>query len=552
MQNLKKFGDWPALLLISSLFLFSFLGSHGLMETSEARYAEISWEMARSGDWTTPRYNFIKHFHKPPLIYWATAASLKLFGENEFAARFPQALFGLGGIMAAFFLGKLLFDTLAGFLSGLALLSTMEYFFISRYLVTDMLLALFVTLSLLFYCRGLAKKSNWWLFFISLSGAMLAKGPVGILLPAMIIGLDLVIAGKWGEFFRLGWGKGLLVVAVICGPWFIWLCWKNPGLLQYFVFFHTIDRFFSKVHGRPGSIFYFVPVFLIGLLPWTPLLPSFIKNYFSSNGTLEKRNNRFLAVWVLGPLVFFSLSGSKLVHYLLPIFPATALLTGKMWRDLLIEPEEKRPQIRLSLYLYLAGFLLIGTFLAVFFIHTQRFSGWAQYDLTPLGNTSIFLFFFCCAGVAAAWFSIKTNRAAFFFPIAAMGFLLCCLVAVRSISSVEPLLSPTPVFVKKIKEHFRPGDKIIAYKCMLNGLPFYTGERIINVSQPREVLFEEDQEEAGRYVIENESSLKNFFGPGKRIFLVIKRRHLEEVRGLAGHPLAILSETPSYMLLYGS
>lgn len=550
MLSLKKFGDWPALLLISSVFLFSLLGSYGLLETSEARYAEISQEMVRSGDWTTPRYNFIKHFHKPPLIYWASAVSMKLFGENEFAARFPQALFGLGGILATFFFGKILFDKLTGFLAGLALLSTLEYFFISRYLVTDMLLTLFVTLSLLFYCKGFKEKSNQWFFFVSLGGAMLAKGPVGLFIPAMVIGLDLIIAGKGKEFFRLGWGKGFLIILCICGPWFVWLCLKNPGLLQYFVVFHTIDRFFSTVHGRGGSFFYFVPVFLIGFLPWTPFLPSLAKNYFSFKRAPEKANNRFLTIWIFAPLVFFSLSGSKLVHYLLPIFPASALLVGKMWRDFLVEPEETRASPRLFLYVYQAGFLVLGAFLIFFFARTQIFSDLAQFDLSPLRKISIYLFLLCGSGMAVALFSLKTKRTAVFFPFIVLLSLFGYLAAVCSVPLVESLFSPTTLFVKEIQKRFRPGDKIIAYRCMLNGISFYTGERIIIVAQPRETLFEKDQEEVKRYVIEDEKMLKNFFKTNNRTFLVIKSRHLEEARGLAQQPLDILAETHSYTLLY--
>jgi len=402
---------------------------------------------------------------------------------------------------------------------------------------------------MLCYCRGLEKGGNWLLFFVSLAGAIMTKGPVGILLPVMVITMDCILDGRGGGFMKIGWGKGLLITGVLAAPWYVLICLKNPGLFHYFVFFQTIERFFSTVHGREGSPLYFVVVFLIGFLPWTPLLPVLIKKHLSLKRNGRKKAERLLTLWLIVPLIFFSFSGSKLPSYILPVFPASALLTGKMGRDLLKVPGRDGLPLRISCYLYLAGFVLLILSGLFFLTETAQVSAWARFDLSPLKGAVFILLLLATGGMMAAFHALKTRSFSIFFPTLILGSLLGYATLFASIAPIEPLVSPTTLFVKKIFEGFKPGDKIASYQCMLNGLAFYTGERIITVHQKRETLFEEDPDQLKRYVIQDKRGLKDLFEKGKTVYLVIKKRHLEEAGRVAGRPLYTLAQNNSFMLL---
>ncbi len=315
------------LLLITGVLFLSFLGLRGLCEPDEGRYAEIAREMTESGDYFTPRLNYIKHFHKPPLAYWLVAASFNVFGQNEFTARLPVALLGIGGVLICYFFARRLGLSATGaWWSALVLATSLQYFIWTQVLASDMFFSFFLFLALAGLSSVLLGKESRliYLFYLGMGLAFLVKGPVAVIIPFLVLLVYVVLTREWGLFKRLKIFPGLCIFLLIAVPWFVYVCRQNPGLWNYFVFYQSVQRLLTTAHGRKGGLLYFIPVLLLGGLPWIVFLPAAIKRSLS----FDKRIKLFLLLWIIVPLVFFSLSRSKLPGYILPVYPALAVLIG--------------------------------------------------------------------------------------------------------------------------------------------------------------------------------------------------------------------------------
>lgn len=304
------------ILVITGLILFVGLaGLRGLCEPDEGRYAEISREMVEGGDWFVPRLNYIKHLHKPPLVYWVTAVSFSCFGENEFTARLPVALIGILGLIITYLLAvKITGSKKTGLFSGLILATIMQYFTWTQVLSSDLVFSFFILLAIYgFWNRN-------YLFYIGMALAFMVKGPVAVIVPILIIVIYLLFTREWSFFKKNQVIKGILLFLLIVSPWFIYICINNPGLAKYFILHQSLERLFSETHGRGGNPLYFVPIVLLGGLPWIVFLPWAVK--------VKDKTNTFLLIWLIVPVIFFSFSRSKLPGYILPIYPAMAIIIG--------------------------------------------------------------------------------------------------------------------------------------------------------------------------------------------------------------------------------
>ena len=314
------------IVLIGILLFVIPLGFRGLCEPDEGRYAEIAREMIEIENFSEPQLNYIKHFHKPPLVYWLVATSFSIFGINEFTARLPIAIIAILGLFIVFFLainmGK---SKQIAYFSSLILATSIQYFVWSQVLSSDMVFSFFIYLSILGFWIGYLKKSNYmYLLYVGLAFAFLVKGPVALVIVFSIIVIYSLVSKEFIIFKRLKALKGLLLFLLIVSPWFIYVCIKNPGLSKYLILDQTFDRLFTDKHGRDGHMLYFIPVLAIGLLPWIMFLPKIVMKYWSFK---EKgKENLFLFLWIVIPLLFFSFSSSKLPGYILPIYPPLAIL----------------------------------------------------------------------------------------------------------------------------------------------------------------------------------------------------------------------------------
>ncbi|MBI5659158.1 MAG: glycosyltransferase family 39 protein [Nitrosomonadales bacterium] len=329
---------WLWLLLAAAILWFGNIEYRKLIEPDEGRYAEIPREMVASGDWVTPRLNGLKYFEKPPLQYWATAAAYTAFGEYHWTSRLWVALTGFAGVLLVWFAGARLFGCEAGRYAALLLGSSLLYVLMSHINTLDMGVTLFISLGIVALLLAQREEAdararrNWmWLSWIALGLAVLSKGLMGLVLPGAALVVYSLLQRDLAVWKRMHWGTGLLLFLLVTVPWFYLVIQANPEFFQRFFIYEHYTRFTTKEHGRYQPWYYFVPVLLLGMLPWTILMFDTLARTWKSSARPGKAFNpeRFLLIWAVFIFVFFSMSGSKLPSYLLPIFPALALLMGR-------------------------------------------------------------------------------------------------------------------------------------------------------------------------------------------------------------------------------
>jgi 4-amino-4-deoxy-L-arabinose transferase-like glycosyltransferase len=333
MNNLhkSKLLVWGLLLAFCIVWFYG-LGARTLVPTDEGRYAEMAREMVTTNDWITPRLNGIKYFEKPPLQDWMNALTFKLFGLGEWQARLWTGLCGLLGIALVAHAGRRIFGERVGFTAAVVLASSFFWAALGHINTLDMGLAGMMTLALcglLLAQRNDAsarERRNWMLVcWAGMALAVLSKGLIGIVLPGAVLVLYTVIARDWAIWKRLHAGPGLLVFFAITAPWFVMVSLANPEFPYFFFIHEHLQRFTSKIHNRAGPWYYFIPILLLGIFPWLGVLAQSLWNG-RRDETSGFQPKKMLLIWSGFIFFFFSISGSKLPSYILPIFPALALL----------------------------------------------------------------------------------------------------------------------------------------------------------------------------------------------------------------------------------
>jgi len=327
-----------ALLAAFALAWFCNLGYRHLIKPDEGRYAEIPREMIVSGDWLTPRINGYKYFEKPPLQYWATAASFSAFGLNEWAARLWPGLTGFLGVLLVFWAGSRLFGPPSGLLGAAVAASCALYVIVGHLLTLDMGLSVFMAAAVFAFAvaqaeAALHERRRWMLVaWAAMALAVLSKGLVGAVLPIAAVGAYVLLQRDWKLLSRLELLRGGLLLLAIAAPWFVLVSLANPEFPRFFFIHEHFERFLTKEHDRYQPTWFFVPVLLVGMLPWiVALVPALVRAWPRSTVTgFDPR--RFLFVWCAVVFVFFSASSSKLLPYILPLFPALSLLVGDYLR----------------------------------------------------------------------------------------------------------------------------------------------------------------------------------------------------------------------------
>jgi len=316
------------LALAAALLLFR-LGAVPLLGPDEPRYARVAVEMQRSGDWVNPTLRGEAWLEKPALYYWLASAAFRVWGETEFAARLPAVAAGLLLVGTVAMLGARLYGAAAGLHAGFILATSLLAFAYGRAATMDMLVAAPITvaiglfaLGLLGIAGGLAIPVAW----AAIGMACLAKGPLGLLLPGLVVSGYAAATRSWWPLQRLLLPVGLIVFALVAGPWYL-LIFASQGrhFLDVFFLNHNLQRFTSTIHNHPGPILYYVPLLLGGLFPWSGLvLPG-----LAAARPRASRVDLFVILWFLLPFLFFSAAGSKLPGYILPCLAPLALLMGR-------------------------------------------------------------------------------------------------------------------------------------------------------------------------------------------------------------------------------
>jgi 4-amino-4-deoxy-L-arabinose transferase-like glycosyltransferase len=340
---------------------FAALNVSHLVRSDEGRYAEISREMYATADWVTVRYNGLKYFEKPPLHMWMTALGYKLFGIGDFQARLWVGITGIIAVIASAFAATRWFGGRVGVLAGLILLATPSWFLAGHFNSLDMSVsgALACVLSAVLIAQhpqtGQASRRRWMCAaWVAMAAAVLTKGLIGIALPGLVLIVYTLISRDWKLWRSLNLISGLAWFVVICAPWFVLVSILNPEFPQFFFIHEHWLRYTTELHKRDAPIWYFVPQLLVGFLPWLGLSRAMAAQVAQeAPGTF--RPKLMLAVWAGAILVFFSLSSSKLPGYILPVFPALAILAATALERMSVA--DWRWQIRWMLLIAIAGLI---------------------------------------------------------------------------------------------------------------------------------------------------------------------------------------------------
>ncbi len=517
---------WAQIFVLLGFCFFLYflnLGQWDLWSPDEPRYAQVAREMVEGGDWILMHFNGRIYEDKPPLFFWFIALSSYLWhGFNSFSVRFPAALFGTLTVLLTFLLGKNLYSTRTGFFSGLILATSFEFAYLSTRSNIDTTLTFFTTASLLCFfqwyryerdekgkernTRGLSIYG----FYISMALATLAKGPVGFILPLLVILCYLIIQRDWKGIKGMKLWPGMLLFMAIVLSWYLPAVLKGGrDYLDATLLKHSVDRFAKgSSHIRP--IYYYFYNFPVEFLPWFFFIPAAIV-YGYSREVIEKRKDfLFLLIWCITIFLFFSLSKGKRGIYLLPLYPAASLMIGKLWNDMIFTPMDHFRQEWISFPLYgLMGLTLTGGAIIPWMV-SMRFPSYLPYAL-PIA--------FLMVGSSLTLFILnrfKHHGAIFFLMIAMMagGFFYTLRV-------VFPLVNPykSARFIsQEITSRIQPNEKLALYGGFVTApYNYYTG--IVPILE-----------------LEGEENLVHLLGSPERVFCILKFRDFYKFQTMVEKP----------------
>jgi len=453
-----------ALLLVFTALLFFELPGSWLIEPDEARYAEVPREMLASHDFVTPELNGAHYFEKPPLLYWANAASMRVFGLTPYAARLPTRLAALG--TAALLVVELETPALPGWglWAALILLSAPLSFVLGRYNLTDGVLTLALTGAFFALRRFLAAREagapargalaalGAWVAL-----AMLAKGLIGIVFPGLVLLVWAAVTGRWRRVGEALWSPAPLVFLALAAPWFVLVERAAPGFAAIFFVREHFARFATGEARRSGPFYYFVAAFLAGFLPWTFVTAGSVRQILDAwrARAAAHADELFFAIWFVVVLVFFSVSRSKLLPYILPAFPAAAALVA---RALLTRADS----VRRALVAHAVVVTLVAEGGLAYGVASGELHRYAVLPLAALGAALL---------VAGAWTAVaraRVHQRRALFP-AALGWGGVYLAIVLAMPRVADDLSAHGL--ARIAAS-TPGAEVVSYRCYPQEFPW--------------------------------------------------------------------------------
>jgi len=486
-----------ALFIVLAVIWLGTLGWRDLVPTDEGRYAEIPREMVASGDWVTPRLDGFKYFEKPPLQYWATAATYELFGIGQWQARLWTGLTGLLAVLFTGWAGTRLFNRRTGIFAAAVLASMFYWNAMSHINTLDMGTAATMSASLMAFLLAQRPDANrtqtrWWMWvcwaFMAL--AVLSKGLIGILLPGATLVLYTLIYRDWALWTRLSIVSGLVIFLAIAAPWFVWVQLRNPEFFHYFFIYQQFTRFLTDELKRPGPWWYFFPILILGVLPWLgSLIPALWGSAFqpalrgAAFGTSSGRRlhaHALLLIWAVFIFAFFSISKSKLPSYILPIFPAVALLIASY-----LDRAPRRALRWQFALLAILGLAAVIGFTQLYRLGNaitpgalyQRFGWWLEVTAALA----------LCGGLLAWWWEACGRRSAAVLTTAiamTLGFSL----GIQQFQILGRTASTKDV-VQAIRPWLHPGQPFYTVGTYDQTLPFYLNRTVTLVGYEGELHF---------------------------------------------------------------
>jgi 4-amino-4-deoxy-L-arabinose transferase-like glycosyltransferase len=525
------------------------LGRPALWEPDEGRYAEIAREMTISGDWITPRNNFVRYFEKPPLAYWLTALSFEIFGKNEFAARIPAAVFSIGQVALIEWFGEVIFGAGTGLASALCLGLSPVFFGFARFITLDPALAFLITAALALFHRASAtegfrsRAAQAQMMGVAALTALgtLTKGPVAIVMVTIIAIVYLIAEHRSRDLTRIPWVACAAVYLAITAPWFVLVSIRNRGFLSFFFLHEHLQRYLSSGEHSWGPWF-FVAVVAAGMWPWI-FFAAFSRDGFPSRAHLADPTTnarsassvRFLLIWFATVFIFFSFPRSKLGSYILPGLPPLAILCGL--GIVRLTTLDVRQRSRCFGWLAAASLVLatgVSIALAIAVekqatVHAPATDLIVSVSLMAIGSTGAFVL------------SRSSLTAVPAIGALAVGVVVALFAGTKAREDAASLDSYRSL-ARAIEPCVQAGCTLASYHHFVQGLPFYTGVREALVGYRGELAPFGDLPDASGSFIESESKLAELWRD-RCVVLIANRRDIGALqRLLAPAPQPIAAE----------
>jgi 4-amino-4-deoxy-L-arabinose transferase-like glycosyltransferase len=480
-----------------------------LMEPDEGRYSAIPSAMNTTGDYITPRLKAAVYFEKPPLAYWATSFCFWVFGENEFSSRLFAALCAWGCIILVYRMGLFFHDARTGLYAAAVMTTFLYHLAIGRINILDMPLALMVCLAIWSGFRSFIateKKKRWlYLLYFFSALAFLAKGLIGIAFPFGVVAIWLLTSGRWREIFALFSPVGILIFSVVSLPWLILVQRENPDFFRFFFIQEHLLRYATRMHGRYQPFYFYLPIILAGTLPWCAFLPEAIRGIAKGNKIFGDIEKRFLLTWFGIIFLFFSISSSKLIPYIAPVFLPLALGFGHLFRRYEERMGADRTHEAVPPLYRLMGILQSLLFMAVLFTpvflleHGIAWSDWWPWIVGP---------FLVQLLIILLPYRIRRNTGRGWFASIYLLFALFLMTLTLPVAQyLAPYKSAYPLS-QAIQKHVPADAALYQYGMSLYGVDFYTGKRTPIVDDIGEVRYGSEQlplAEKERYFLTTDS-----------------------------------------------
>ena len=499
-----------ALLILCLILFFFLLGNRPLWDVDEGMHAATSKDMILSGDWITPQFNGKNFYDKPVLFNWLAAISFLLFGFTEFAARLPAAVLGTGSVLVTYFLGKRMFNPTVGFLGGAILATSMEFIVLSRVVVHDIALTFFITLALYFFYLGYADKSRrksvWFAFYVSLGFAVLSKGPIGVLLPGLIIFLFLLIKQRLNIIRDMQLGWGLLIFLAIAAPWYGLIILKNEDYAGYFFIQQNLAYFFSGESRHPRPFYYYIPILVGGFFPWFLFLPTALFRALRKGLGNPKDGTLFLVLWFGAIFLFFSTASSKLATYILPLFPAISLLVAALWGDLWVLPALDGPRKEI---LYPLAFFMAATTVAMVYILVRPLDVlFVNYGIAPERINILGGIVVACAALIFFLFLSRHYKSAF-AAMTGMIVIGLMLFLVLIVPYINPYRS-TKGLAEIVDPLLPQGEKLTFFHRLQDTTLFYTDRKAT--------------------ILWGKKAIVDLLASDERVFCVMEKKYFDDLK----------------------
>ncbi len=470
---------WTLLLIACGIAWFALLGARPLYNPDEGRYAQIPAEMLASGDYTLPRLDGMVYLEKPPLQYWATALSLRVFGHTEWAARFVTAGSAVLALVFVYLLGRRLWNAERGLIAAGMTGSMLLYVTMGQLTTLDMSLSCWLTIAIAAFCLGQAERErapdttrSWMLVcWAAMAAATLTKGLIGIVLPGAVLLLYSALQRDTAAWRHLHLGKGLALYAILVAPWCLAVERAHPGALDFLVIHEHFQRYLTKVHDRFKPWWYFLMILAAGSLPWLPqICRSLLGGWRATAPRGHFDGPRVLWVSAAFTLFFFSLSDSKLAPYIVPVLAPLSLLAAGGGRTALKD-------LRLAALLQLALGIAIAVALPLYGQRTlDADATWTRAMLTPYAWMVAALL--SGGGVLALWHG-RTSLGRARRTLAAVGFAAPLLLLALGGSAIAARYSVQPLLARV--GPLEDGAPLYTVETFDWTLPFYAGRAVVPV-----------------------------------------------------------------------